>query len=69
MLEVGVSDHRHERMAVKTLPGSPLEVIEPEFFFQLLVRLFANPSCFDGRRQRAQVRLRRQVGKIVFLLA
>jgi hypothetical protein len=28
---------------MKTLPGSSLEVI-----FQLLMRLFANPSCLDG---------------------
>jgi hypothetical protein len=44
MLEEGVSDHRHERMTVKALPGSSLEVIETEFFFQLLVSLLANPS-------------------------
>jgi hypothetical protein len=30
------------------LPGSSLEVIKSEFFFQLLMRLFANPSCLDG---------------------
>jgi hypothetical protein len=29
------------------LAGS-LEVIKSEFFFQLLMRLFANPSCRDG---------------------
>jgi len=32
---------------MEPLPGSPLEVIEPEFLFQLLVGLFANPSRFD----------------------
>ena len=47
MLEEGVSDHGHERMTVKALPGSSLEVIKPEFFFQLLMGLFANPSSFD----------------------
>lgn len=36
-----VSDHRHERMTMQTLPGSALEVVETEFFFQLLVRLLA----------------------------
>ena len=69
MLEEGVSDHRHERMTVKALPGSSLEVIETEFFFQLLVSLLANPSRLDGGRQGAQVRLCRQVGEIVFLLS
>ena len=51
MLEEGVRDHRHERMAVKALPGSSLEVIETEFFLQLLVSLFANPSRLDSGRQ------------------
>jgi hypothetical protein len=37
MLEEGVSDHRHERVTVKVLPGSALEVIETEFFFHLLM--------------------------------
>ena len=69
MLEEGVRDHRHERMAMKALPGSSLEVIETEFFFQLLVSLLANPSRLDGGRQGAQVGLRRQVGEIVFLLS
>jgi hypothetical protein len=33
---------------MKTSPGSPLEVIKAEFLFQVLMRLFANPSGFDG---------------------
>src|SRR5437870_13802574 len=68
MLEESVSDHRHERMTMQALPGSALEVIETEFFFQLLVSLLANPSRLDGSRQGAKVSLRRQVGEIVFLL-
>ena len=48
MLEEGICDHRHERMTVKALPGSSLEVIKSEFLFQLLMRLFADPSCLDG---------------------
>ena len=55
-LEEGVGDHRHERMSVKALPGSPFEVIEPKFFFQLLVSLLANPSRLDGRRRQTSVR-------------
>jgi hypothetical protein len=47
MLEEGVRDHRHERMTVKALPGSSLEVIETEFFFQLLVSLLANRNSFS----------------------
>ena len=47
MLEECVSDHSHERVTMKALPGSSLEVVEPEFLFQLLMGLFANPSRFD----------------------
>jgi hypothetical protein len=61
MLEEGVGDHRHERMTVKALPGSALEVIEAEFFFELLVSLLANPSRLDGGRQGEPVRFYRQV--------
>ena len=69
MLKEGVSDHCHERMSVKALPGSALEVVEAEFFFHLLVGLFANPSCLDDGSQSAQVRLGGEVGEIVFLLS
>ena len=47
MLEEGVSDHRHERVTMKALPGSSLEVVEAEFLFQLLMGLFADPSRLD----------------------
>ena len=69
VLEKGVGDHRHERMTVKTLPGSSFEVIKAKFFFHLLVRLLAYPSRLDGGRQGAQVGRRRQVGEIVFFLS
>jgi hypothetical protein len=44
---------------IEALPGSALEVIETEFFFQLLGSLLANPSRLDGGRQGAKVILRR----------
>jgi len=47
MLEEGVSDHCHECVAMKSLPGSSLEVIKAEFLFQLLMGLFANPARLD----------------------
>jgi hypothetical protein len=50
----GEGEHCHERMAVETLPGSPFEVIEAKFLFQLLMGLLANPSCLDGGRQGTQ---------------
>ena len=50
MLKECVSDHRHERVTMKALPGSSLEAIKTEFFFDLLVSLLANPSRLDGGR-------------------
>ena len=55
MLEEGVSDHGHQCVTVQALPGSSLEVIKSEFFFQLLMGLLANPSRLDRGSQRAQV--------------
>ncbi len=69
MLEEGVGDHRHERMTVKALPGSALEVIEAEFFFHLLMGLLADPSRLDGGSQCAQVGAGGQVGEVVFFLS
>jgi hypothetical protein len=64
MLKEGESDHRHECMTVKALAGSPLEVVEAEFLFQLLMGLLTNPSRLDGvaakvRRSVAAGRLER----------
>jgi hypothetical protein len=56
VLEEGVSDHRHQRMAVKAVPGSALEVIKTEFFLGLLVSLLANPPRLDGGRRTQDVR-------------
>jgi hypothetical protein len=69
MLKEGERDHCHERMAVKALPGSSLEVVEAEFLFQLLMGLLANPSRLDGGGQGSQAGRSRQVGEIVFLLS
>ena len=62
MLEEGVSDHRHESVTVKAFPGSSLEVVEAQFFFQLLMGLLADPSRLDRGSQAAQVRPGGQVG-------
>jgi len=69
MLQECVGDHRHERVAMKPLPRSALEVIEAEFLFQLLMGLFANPSRLDGRGEGFEVGLGGQVREIVFSLA
>jgi len=43
MLKEGIGDHCHEGVTVEAMPGSSLEVIETEFFLQLLMRLLADP--------------------------
>src|SRR5262245_44523715 len=48
ILEESVGDHRHERMTVKALPRSSLEVVKTKLFFHLLVSLLANPTRLDG---------------------
>ena len=67
ILKEGEGEHRHERMAMKTLPGSPFEVVEAKFLLQLLMGLLANPSCLDGGSQGAQIGRSRQIGEVVFL--
>ena len=67
-MQKGEGEHGHERMAVKTLPGSPFEVVEAKFLFQLLMSLLANPSRLDGGSQAAQIGRSRQIGEVVFLL-
>ena len=64
MLQEGEGEHRHECMAVKALPGSPFEVVEPKFLFQLLMGLLANPSSLDRRSQGAQIGRSGQIGKV-----
>ena len=69
MLQEGVGDHRHQRVAVKPLPGSALEVVKADLLFELLMRLLADPARLDGGCQCAQIGLRREIGEIVFLFA
>ena len=67
LLQEGVGDHSHQCVTMKTLPGSPLKVIKPEFFFRLLMSLLANPSCLDDGSQCAQICRSGQVREIVLL--
>ena len=43
-------------------------MIKSKLLLQLLMRLLTNPSCLDGGGQCAQIRRRREIGEIVFLL-
>jgi hypothetical protein len=45
MLQEGVGNHCHQRVAMKTLPRSPFEVIKSKLLLQLLMGLLTNPSC------------------------
>ena len=54
MLQEQIRDQRHQRMPVQTPPGAALEVIEPEFFLELLMRLFTHPARLDDRGQSLQ---------------
>ena len=53
MLQVGASDARHQCVSMQPGPGASLEVIEAEFFLELLVGLLAGPAHLDRACQRA----------------
>jgi hypothetical protein len=44
MLEESVGDHGHQRATMKTAPGTAFEVVEAEFFLELLMSLLADPA-------------------------
>jgi hypothetical protein len=51
MLEESVSNHGHERVAVEALPGSPLEVVETQFFaVTVTVHLTIAPTSWPQPR-------------------
>ena len=42
-------------MTMEAMPGATFEVVETQFFLELLVRLFADPSRLDRGRERLDV--------------
>jgi hypothetical protein len=52
MLEEGIGHQDHEGVVVQPMPRPALEVVEPEFFLPLLVRLLADPARLDRGGQR-----------------
>ena len=56
-LQKSIGDHREQRMAMQACPGASLEVVETEFFLQLLMRLLADPACLDGTCERLDWRI------------
>src|SRR5215212_2629620 len=69
MLQEQVRDQRHQGMPVQAPPRAALEVIQPELFLELLMRLLAHPARLDERGQPSQRRVGRQVREIVLALA
>jgi hypothetical protein len=68
-LQEGVGHHRHQGVAVKSDPGSSFEVIEAQFFLELLMGLFADPARLDRAGESLDRGVARQIGEIVFALA
>jgi len=56
-------------MSVEPFPRAPFEVVESEFFLELLMRLFADPARLDGAGQLLDWRVGRQVREVVLALA
>ena len=69
ILQEQIRHQRHQRMPMQPPPRATLEVIEPEFFLELLVGLLAHPTRFDRGGQLFQRRIGRQVGQIILLLS
>ncbi len=64
-----LQDQGQQRMPMQAAPRAALEVIEPKFFLELLVRLLADPPRLDERRQLLQRCVGRRVGQVVLALA
>ena len=51
------------------MPGSAFEVVEAQFFLDLLMRFLANRARFDRRGERFEVSVGGDVDQIVFSFA
>ncbi len=49
VLQVGVCDAGHQRVAVQASPGAALKIAETHLLLELLVRLLAHPPRLDRR--------------------
>jgi hypothetical protein len=56
-------------MSVEPFRRAPFEVVEAEFFFELLMRLFADPVRLDGAGQLLDRRVGGQVREVILALA
>jgi hypothetical protein len=54
-LQIGLRDHGHQRVTMEAMPGPSFEVVEAQFFLELLMGLFADPSRLDRGGERLDV--------------
>ena len=66
MLQEREGEHREQRVMVETEPPAAFEMVEAQLFLHLLVRLLAGPPRLDHRGERAERRLQRVIGPVVF---
>ena len=69
VLKEGEGDHRHQAMSVQAGPRSAFEVVKPELFLELLMRLLADPARLDGTCKLLHRGVWGQVGQIEFALS
>src|SRR5688572_11077929 len=63
------SDHHQQGVVVEAGPGATLEMVQPQFPLELLVRLLARPARLDRRDEHPEWRARTMVGQVVLALA
>ena len=69
MLQEREGELAQQRMVMQAMPGTTLEVIEPELFLHLLVHLLADPASLDQACQDFQRRAARVIGQVMLSLA
>ena len=69
VLKEGEGDHRHQAVSVQAGPRSAFEVVKPELFLELLMRLLADPARLDGTCKLLHRGVWGQVGQIAFALS
>ena len=65
LLQKGEGDHREQRVVTEAAPRAALEVVEAEFFLQLLVGLLARPAGLDSRDDGSERGALRVIGDVV----
>lgn len=69
MLQVCEGQARHQPVTMQPGPRAALEVVEAEFFLELLMRLLAHSACLDRPNERPPRDPCREAGQVVLALA